>query len=682
MFSYIKRISGVVTVEQTDTSIIVQGVPSAFMLKDIHNAWKTSRIGVNLFTNTTGSSFEIPKFFALDLLYALEAMMKSTQRLGMSRRTSTKIIEGLYEHTWLGGLKDDFTPRLDLSKVRLFHKTPLPFQMDFLHRYSEFVPRLNLNGFMLAGAAGSGKTFTSMCLAECAGVDHVIVVCPKNAVLRVWKDSVQSEYINPPSAWVALEGLEYRDEKYIIGHYETIPKLLELSKRLRGTVAIILDESHNLNETVSLRTQLFVELCKQTKSQNIIWASGTPIKSLGSESIPLFRTIDPLFTEDVEARFKKIYGKDASKALDILSNRISSVSHKIEKKELKLIDPIIENVAVKVPNGDDFTLEAIKKDMVAFIEERNNYYLGRKVQDYGFYDSCLDYFDRNLRTKDRLVLMKYKLCVKTVQTTSLRDCKEEVLFCNKYENSVIMPALPAEWRKEFKNVKSVVKYVALKIQGECLGRVLGKKRMECILAMSNHIDYAKYIESTAKKTLIFTSYVEALENCQNVLKQQNYNPLVVYGKTNSELASIINVFEKDPGVNPLVATFNSLSTAVPLIMADVLVMLNAPFRDYIHQQAISRIHRLGADTQCYVYIGYLDTGDKPNLSTRSLDILKWSQTQVEAIMGIKSPFEIEELAVSTENYFDCSVGNLDIGLEEHFIAPTVVSAKRPSFAQW
>jgi len=39
------------------------------------------------------------------------------------------------------------------------------------------------------------------------------------------------------------------------------------------------------------------------------------------------------------------------------------------------------------------------------------------------------------------------------------------------------------------------------------------------------------------------------------------------------------------------------------------------------KQAISRVDRLGQDTQVYIYNFYLDTGEESNLSTRSGDII-------------------------------------------------------------
>jgi hypothetical protein len=165
------------------------------------------------------------------------------------------------------------------------------------------------------------------------------------------------------------------------------------------------------------------------------------------------------------------------------------------------------------------------------------------------------------------------------------------------------------------------------------------------------------------------------------------NPLTVYGKTNKDLNDIIESFAKNDTLNPLVATYPSLSTAVPLTMADVMIMINPPFRDYIHQQAISRIHRLGSNTQVYVWIAGLDTGNKPNLSSRTIDILKWSQEQVAAITGVKSPFEVDDKPLALESDNDSFIDDYmykEVSLEEYFIDPIHDSVKtqKPVFGNW
>lgn len=85
--------------------------------------------------------------------------------------------------------------------------------------------------------------------------------------------------------------------------------------------------------------------------------------------------------------------------------------------------------------------------------------------------------------------------------------------------------------------------------------------------------------------------------------------------------------------NPLLATIQSLSTAVPIICANTVIFLNQPFRSNDKEQAIARVARLGQDEQTYVWDVLLDTKGVPNISTRSDEILQWSMEQVAIIMG-------------------------------------------------
>lgn len=485
----------------------------------------------------------------------------------------------------------------------------------------------------------------SLYTAECLDSDYTIIVSPKLALDKVWRHTLATAFKRPETFWVSNDRDEYAGQKYIVVHYEYLEKLLSFVGKLRGKITIVLDESHNLNESTSLRTQYFIDLCRITKSENIIWASGTSFKAQGTESIPIFTTIEPRFTTTVAESFKKLYGTGGGRALDILAHRVDVMSFKVEKSALKLDPPKMVDVPVKVPNGEAFTLDKVKGEMQAFVEERSRYYASRKSLDQAFFDECLFKVYRTFKKPiEEEEHEKYLRCVKIVQqnVADLSVCKDELMYCNKYERETIMPRLSKDEAKQFKDVKSIIKYVSLKIQGECLGRILGKRRMECIKAVAENIDYSTIIESTEKKTVIFTSYVEVLETASKTIANLNYSPMVVYGKTNNELASIVTAFETKPEINPLIATYQSLSTAVPLTVADTMIMVNAPFRDYIHQQAISRIHRIGANTQVSVYIAKLDTGVAPNLSSRSIDILAWSQTQVEQITRTKSPFPVTE----------------------------------------
>ena len=487
----------------------------------------------------------------------------------------------------------------------------------------------------------------SMMLVECLEVDQVIVVSPKNAVNRVWETTIKTGMKTIPTNWIVGSGKEFKgNENYIVFNYEYLTKFIEQSGKLSGKkIAVILDESHNFNTHDSLRTLAFIEMCKKIKAAEVVWLSGTPIKALATEAIPLFRAIDPKFTEDVEARFKKIFGVSSERGTDILKNRLGYALFIVEKKEQNLQEPEFREIKVKIPNSEIYTLEAISKQMYDFTQERLAYYKSRAKEDNDFFNKCLDSHQRTLRTANDLTQFEfYKRCLKIVIKSGgdVRMAKEEIIYCNKYEHTKILPTLAKEVKADFKNVKSIIKYVKLKIMGECLGRIVGGARIACNVELCKYVDYVAILENSPKKTIVFTSFVEVVETLQPHLENLGLESLFVYAKTNNKLAAIVERFEKDEDANPLVATFASLSTAVPLIMADQMVMLNQPYRSYMVEQTVARINRIGATTQAKVFNVVLDTDNIPNISSRSFDIARWSAQQVQAITGVVSSIDFSE----------------------------------------
>jgi len=657
VFSKIRRILGNIKVTQTEKEIVISGIPADTMARDISRIWKTSRINQYMFTTASRNTLAFPIFFATDIYYMLETMTTHRSRW-TNVRTLTKIKDLLLEHTWLQDTQLEPKPRMDLSLVNDMIYRPLDYQQTFYEEYDRLTQQYQLKGYLLAAVAGSGKTLMGLTIANCLKAERIVVVCPKNATERVWESEVNKLFKKAPSSWVAQHDKPFKNEHVAIFHYEALDKALDLANDLRTErTVVILDESHNLNDIGSQRTQKFLTLLEKLEPTDTLYASGTPFKSIGSEAIPLLRAIDPYFTKDVEERFKKIYGRDGLRALDILQHRIGKIAFKVEKHQLGLDKPVMKKLPVVIPNGRDYTLTEIRKDMKAFIAERTKYYQSRKKDDHAFYDKCMKiHADQVKDRKHAADLAIYREDVKKVQKFNgdARFCAEEIKRSNDYEKRYIIPSLPKELRNEFKDIKSIVKYVNLKIQGEALGRILGRKRIQCHVDMVPHIDFKGVCGSTPKKTVVFTSFVEALEASYDHLTKQEMNPVMVYGKNNSELNKTVQQFDRQEDLNPLIATYQSLSTAVPLTMADTMIMINAPFRAYIREQAISRIHRLGADTQTTVWECFLDTGNEPNISTRSGDILAWSQQQVEAILGIKSPFDVSEdngtMTVSSEAY--------------------------------
>lgn len=497
------------------------------------------------------------------------------------------------------------------------------------------------------------NTFISLVTATLAGGDRIIVVCPKNALQRVWVDDMMKHFKKPLKWWNSAQLTEpEKDTQLFIYHYEAIEKakIHHANSFGKYNYAMILDESHNLNDIKSQRTQAWLELVKMSGSDNVIHASGTPFKAMGSELIPLLRAIDPSFTPKAEEAFKKIYGNSAQKGLDIIKNRLGLISFVITKERLELDKPEMITQGVKIPNGKQFTLNAIREQMKKFIVERVAYYKEREDEDNALWLKFLEIHEFSLKGNEISGFKKYLSCLKTIQRSGgdIRYIPEEVSYCKQYEKNKIEPSLPTmEMVKKFREIAPIIKYLTLKIQGECLGRVVGKARVDAHVAMCQYIPFREICQSTLKKTVVFTSFVDVLETARQVCQAQELNPVVVYAKTNKDLNGLVSEFDRSENINPLIATYNSLSTAVPLTMADTMILINSPYRTYILEQAISRIHRLGQDSKTRIFQLYLDTGSEKNISERSLDIVKWSQEQVEAITGVKSPYEIKEGDEST-----------------------------------
>lgn len=641
MFNKLKGMLGLITVTDDGTNITIQGYNGRFFEKDLKRMYGTTKVAKYMFTEMTQRRVVLPSFFALELEFILKSMVEN-DKIQCSRRVIDKILEDLKTNTWLKGRDEPYDNIIDLKEVKVVKYPPMPEQANFLNYYNYTVPRYNLNGALFSGSPGSGKTLGSIYAMLALKKKYIFVVAPKKAIWDVWHDSLTNK-VNGQSVWVADSNLPLpAGTRWMIFHYQRLDEAIAIARKMRVNpedVGIILDESHNMNNEGAAQTQNFITLCKESGSTDTIWASGTPIKAMGVEAIPLFRTIIPNFTDQAALAMKKIWSKGSSAdANQIISNRLGVVSFSIPKSKFMSTVPVETTVKVTMPSGSQYTLDNIKILMIKFIEERFNYYRDNKPKFQKIYDDCLAIYKKAIiRDSAELAdLDRYNKYVEMFIAIGYdpKTMVEESKFCNMIEKERIHPALPQHLRAPFKDAKSVIKYVDLKIKGECLGRILGKERIDCHVKLVDAIDFATYIDNSLKKTLIFTDFVPALEACQRKMVDIGYTPVVVYGDTNNELVSIVKDFRSIPDVNPCIATYRSLAEAVPLTEANTGLMINKPFRYHHYSQAVSRMHRIGQNDTVYVFNFVLDTGSMPNISTRSEDIMDWSKQQVDQLMGL------------------------------------------------
>lgn len=668
MFGKLKRAFGIVTASTKGDVISVSGLPADTITGYIRQLWATNAIAKYMFNELKSSDLSFFTFFLVEMLYLIETVRDNAKSMFLKRNLDN-LLEILKENTWIKPLYDETAERpddiLDFSQLSKLRKDVLkggdllPSQHAFLKQYNRLVPIMRLRGYMLASPPGSGKTLTGLALGLCLKADAVIIVCPKNAVAEVWVKNIAMFLHGDPKVWTSTSGAELTaNYDYYICHYEQLGTLVANPAVFTNRKVLIdLDECHNFNDPNSARTALFIELCRMTNCQNVLWASGTPLKSIGKEMIGFLRTVDPFFTPQVEERFKGIFGLNKGKAGDILSHRMGIVSYRVSKSEIMADEPIVEEIKIKMPGAEKYTLENLKREMVAYVESRFAFYKEHRQEYVATYNRGLKHYEEMVYLSGPKLLEyeRYKRYVNIISKTATYDhVTEEIKFTNKYEKELIIPTLKDVDKEKFRKAKGVVKYVPLVIRGEALGSILGKRRMECIRDMLPHVPLQDIIEAGEKKTLIFTSYVDVVRECEKKVTNEGFSPLLVFGETNANLKNIIHKFDTQPQLNPLIATLQSLSTAVPVISANVVVFLNAPFRIHERDQAISRVHRLGQDRTTYVFDIVLDTGGVPNISTRSKDIMEWSKEQVDLIMGTGGNVSIEEYVTR------------DMGLE-HFV---------------
>lgn len=653
MFDYLRRALGFINVEEKNDVITITGFNAPLATRDILKVWKTSKVAGYLFREVTQNKISFNSFFAIEVEYIFKQLLDH-DKTWTDRRGIGKILELLRKNTWMRNLDAQYEDIIDLSQLKLVKKSPLPEQRNWLNYYNTAVPRYSLRGALLSAAPGAGKTLCSIMTMLCRKKDFVIVIAPKKATRDVWERTITTELTTEQDVWVAEYGQPYRKgTKWIVAHYEKLDEIVKLVKEHRlPNVGIILDESHNLNQKTkeSARTGLFVELCQVSGAQDIVWASGTALTAMGTEAVPLFRTLIPGFTADVELAMRKIWGKTATKANDILANRLGIVSFSVPKSKFMSTKPIEATVKVKIKNGAHYTLDNIQRIMMAFIQERFKFYTENKATYQKIYDDALAWYEKTLHSpKEKEDFKKYNDYVEMFikQGYQAEWMGPYSQYCNDYELKRIIPVIPDHMRKPFKDARSVIKYVDLKIKGECLGRVLGKERTMCHVELAEAIPFGTYIDNAKKKTLIFTDFVPALETMALICRGLGYKPVVVYGDTNKDLVEMVKSFRASEDVNPGIATFRSLAEAVPLTEANCGLMLNKPFRFHHYEQAVSRMHRIGQEDDVYIFNFVLDTGSMPNISTRSEDIMAWSKSQVDQLMGLDrygSTVDVEEIA--------------------------------------
>ena len=566
---------------------------------------------------------------------------------------------------------------LDLNIAKaVMDKDLLPYWIPVHTGYGEYKRRTHNRGLLLFASAGLSKTSNSLAIAEMLHAKKILVISPNNAVYKVWVKSIigysgeKSEYKHPEKnkVWTISDMGSYKDERFVIVNYEALDKLLPMINKIAGKdTVVIIDESHNFADQKSKRTNLLIDILDKSMSQNVLLLSGTPIKSYSTEIINIARMVNTDIRGDIFVRLSNIYRNTPNYLKDILVNRFQNLSVTIEKKEANL-DPVIKTyVPVTLKNGDDYTLDKIRNDMKVYINDRISFI--EKHRD-SYNKAYAIYIEQILKAgwekKSKYTYKEYRKLFDEIQMAAnrnmLRLYTTQIALCNRIEKEMAQ-FLPPISRDDWHETKTILKYPMLKIQGECLGKIVMGARVKCHMDIAKELDYLDILSNTVKKTIIFSNYIEVCEQAKQAVSMLKLNPVTVYGENTKNLTKEVDVFSKDKKRNPLITTYKSLSTAVPLTVANVVIAMDLPFRMYIFEQAISRVWRNGQDTQVLVYIPTLDTGSKDNINQRNFDIISFFNQAVEEMTGFKSSLDIDETVKSIAAQPFINLENLSVATD-------------------
>lgn len=681
--------------DTTKNQIIVEGINLKLVYRDFEK-YIGSKMLYNILDKSGRWEMKFQKFYLPDMYHVvLELLNNDKFKRRIVSRSKLQKLKELFETIPLvqnikliQNTKDEDIPSVNKSILKNIF---VPGFKLFEHQ-DKFIDNclfksklMDLRGYLLDAGPGLGKTINSIALMELLGADKIIVVCPKKAVIDVWEETINRIYSKPQTYNLSIDSIKggkvklanfSLDSKFMVCHFEALDKLVASLRNIpNARYVTILDECQGMNSYKSQRSTLFRELNKIVNPYFCLWMSGTPLKALGSETMTMFETIDKLFTPEVVKSFTSVFGISGVYAASVMANRLQLVKATI-KAQGSGVEQFTYQSKVVLPDAWKYTLTTIREEMKKYIRERTAFYHEFREEYIEEYFEGIEEFKSNLGSnfdsKMQIALDEY-----LAKTKELHDGynptspvhKQYIIDCNYFEDKVIIPILSNKTKKIFRKAKSVYKYVELTIIGETLGNVIGRKRTECnkaiVEAMAKSFtvvneesketyetNLGEVIRDAEAKTLIFTDYVDVLKRCNEILTEEGFHPITIFGETTTTigLSNQVKQFKENSKINPLITTFKTLSEAVPLTEANTVIFLNLPFRSGTYDQAVKRANRIGQTKDVHLYEVTLDTGGEENISTRNLDILKWSEEQVSILMGDKKG-EMEVVSKLTIDHF-------------------------------
>jgi SNF2 family DNA or RNA helicase len=588
------------------------------------------------------------EFFALELFKMFQEL---NERYKYTPYAS--VASQIFDKTWLS--RESKLDKIDINLAPLngFRLELNDYQVEFIREYPNLKVRSGLRGYILSFDQGLGKTLTAIALAECLGKDKIYIVCP-NSLKENWAYEIKKyfkKYEDDESLWqdevFIVDNPKYKFDKhtkFIICNQESIPKMYPYIDKDNNMV--IIDESHNFRN-LGKRSNDLIELTTKLECQDILFMSGTPIKSAPSEIVPAMRCIDPLFTEDVAKIYTKCFSVDGTLTSNIVTSRFSRIMFRRTKEQvLTLPEKFVIPMKLKIPNGEKYEINNVRELIVSRFKEIYNERLKENKSLGNEYANIIRTYSsapKNVTEEYIDYIIKVTNTDKEVYLHELTEIEYNEFVKRYIVDNVKDPAILtrlAELKTEYLNMKQ-------SSMGRAIGEILPKYRAQLFIDLydSNRDEFIKMITVNNKKTVIFSSMLSVVNHIHEDLNRNGVGTVKVIGGMKDRMEEIIK-FKEDDSIDVLIATSQTLSTGITLTEADQMFFFGTPWRSADFDQASDRIHRIGQTNHVHIWTVLLDTDRRMNISTRMQAILDWSSEMFGAMVGEIGADDIGEEALN------------------------------------
>ena len=631
-----------ITVKQEGDSSYLDGV----RLADLNLLYKIyGRTIKYLFNNKVGfwfKRYKIPSTLLFELAYMFYGLYKIT-RIRRYRASS----ENLKKQSWLAkALEEGAATDIDVSSIlkKKLDISLLPHQEAFIYHYLRNKKHRNLRGGYLAFDQGLGKTATAIALTQVIDAEQTIVVCP-NSLKVNWFNEFRKfvkKYHNDVDLVhreIFIQGVTPPEpltrKKIIISNIESLNKVKSLLPTTTEK-ALVVDESHILKELSSGRTKLIIKLIKNYNIKDVLLQSGTPIKGIPREILPILVILDKQLNEEGLEIYKKLVRTTSINLMKVFNMKFNFLGYRKTKFDvqgtLKLPPKVRQNIFVKLPDIKEYQIDTVKKAINTFIKQ----YIKEEKPHVLEYQKIIDKLVLKYKKKTKYLSRnydKYMKIVKIIRSDAFYNGPDRTLK-TIYEKH-LLKVMDNPDKKKFRTYAGRANQLHASALGKAIGDVYMARHRQMVTSIAtNGVDeFMKvYKQSKAKKIIVMTSYPEAAEKFVETMDKKGLRGVLATGNIDfATRLKNIEAFLQNEDIHFLVGTLQILSVGLTLIESDTVLFLNEPWRWVDKNQAEDRVHRFGQVNTCYSITCLLES-DKPTLSSRNNDIILRSKEIFQLII--------------------------------------------------